>query len=168
MSNNNMEYEQGAPADEWVHPVKRRFLNRFLNPCLRPVAFASCYQGRCFANQQCSTAVSQWPCMQCTCTEYTVMESVPVFHYYISLQAKSIEWFIEGQDFSRLYELAPPPPPVRKLSTGDTKEDWEIERELADGKNEGGNGEGQEPNHNTARRPGPLKIIQYSLLAGYS
>ncbi len=29
---------------------------------------------------------------------------------------KSIEWFIEGQDFSPSYELAPPPPPAPLLS----------------------------------------------------
>jgi hypothetical protein len=53
--------------------------------------------------------------------------------------------------------LAPPPP---VLSTGaTTHRQTEKERQLADGTE----GRGKEPNHLTARKPDPLKIIQYSL-----
>jgi hypothetical protein len=49
-------------------------------------------------------------------------------------------------------------PPLPSVSwTGDT----EKERQLADGR--GGKGLGNKPNHTTARKPGPLQFIQYSL-----
>ncbi len=77
-----------------------------------------------------------------------------------------IEWFIEGQAFSRSSDLAPPPtpPPTSQLSvssTGDTPVDWE--RESSCWREGGGGGIGEEPNHTTARKPGPLQIIQDSL-----
>jgi len=54
--------------------------------------------------------------------------------------------------------MAPPhplPPFMSVSSTGDTQEDWR-KRKLADG--EGGRDIGEEPNHTTARKPGPLYI----------
>ncbi len=52
-------------------------------------------------------------------------------HYYTE-NPESMEWFLEGQAFSRSYDLAPSPPPAFPLSpsassTGDTQEDWERE-----------------------------------------
>jgi hypothetical protein len=62
--------------------------------------------------------------------------------------AESIEWFIEGQDFSRSYNLAPRPPPHPSFaisSTRGTHEDWE--RETSCWWKRGGKGVGEEPNH---------------------
>ncbi len=54
--------------------------------------------------------------------------------------------------------LAPPPPPFSLLSRRQarpaTLRKPEKERQLADGR--GGEGVGEEPNHTTARKPGPL------------
>ncbi len=44
--------------------------------------------------------------------------------------SESIEWFKEGQAFSRSYDLAPSTPlPLKsvRVATGDTQEDWERE-----------------------------------------
>ncbi len=72
--------------------------------------------------------------------------------------AENMEWFTEDQTFSPSYDLAPPTPllpPLRSVSsTGDTQEDWEREI-FADGRG-GKVGVGEEPNHTTARKPGPL------------
>ncbi len=84
---------------------------------------------------------------------------------------ESIEWFIEGQAFSGsgCMILAPRPtsplPFLSVSSTGDTQEDWEREtswcRETG---GRGGSSEGgKELNQTTARKPGPLEIIPYSL-----
>jgi hypothetical protein len=85
----------------------------------------------------------------------TSMETRPI--------PQSTEWFIEDQAYSASYDLTlshPLPPFPRHSTTGDTQEDWEIEttywRERRDGVRE-------EPNHTTARKPGNLFIIQYSL-----
>jgi hypothetical protein len=59
-----------------------------------------------------------------------------------------------------IWLLAHPAPLTNKL-------DWrhrERERQVADGRGEGGRGVGKEPNHMTARNPGPLSLIQYSLI----
>ncbi len=47
------------------------------------------------------------------------------------------------------------------------KQKTEKERQVADGR--GGMGRAtQDPNHNIARKPGPLYITQYSLVKGFS
>ncbi len=63
------------------------------------------------------------------------------------MEAESIERFIGGQAFSLSYDLAPAPPTpqdARPATQGMT----EINRQLANGR--------EEPNHTTARKPGPL------------
>ncbi len=78
----------------------------------------------------------------------------------IVVRADSIGLFIEDQASSRSYELVnwllPHLPSVS--STDDTQEDWE--RETTCWRRDGRRGE--EPNHTTARKPGPLLIIRYS------
>ncbi len=64
---------------------------------------------------------------------------------------ESIEGFIEDQAFSRLYDLAPPPLPSARQAT---HRKIEKEKHLANGRRRGGVGE--EPNHPSARKPGPL------------
>ncbi len=60
--------------------------------------------------------------------------------------------YIEGQAFLLSYDLAPRPPPLPSVScTADTKEGWERETP-ADGRGD----MGEEPNHTTAGKPGPL------------
>ncbi len=74
---------------------------------------------------------------------------------------ESIECFEEDDAFSWLYDLAPCPAPsppflISKLDRRHTerlrKEACWWQREV-----------GEEPDHTTAREPGPLEIIQYSL-----
>jgi hypothetical protein len=75
--------------------------------------------------------------------------------------SESNAWDIEDQAFSRSNYLAPPsplPPLPLVSSTGNTWEDWERETTFC------GKGVGDETNHTTARKSGPLEIIQYSLL----
>ncbi len=60
----------------------------------------------------------------------------------------------------RLLTHPHPPSPVSKLSLFLSLPVW-SQVELTDG---GGEGVGEEPNHATARKPGPLYIIQYSLV----
>ncbi len=65
----------------------------------------------------------------------------------------SIEWFIEDQAFSPSYDLAPPPPrplPPSSFSNLDRRHTGGLERESTC------SWEGVEPNHKTARKPGPL------------
>ncbi len=74
-------------------------------------------------------------------------------------EAETIRWFIEGQAFSSAYDLAPHSPLSRQYVVSDFL--------CAVGRREcvgGGEPNGKEPNHTTARKPGPLYIIQYSLL----
>ncbi len=76
------------------------------------------------------------------------------------------EWFLEDQAFSQSYDLAPHPPhfphPLPSVcSTGHTQEDRKRERQVTHGRR--GERVGEEPNHMTARKPGPLQMIQYSL-----
>ncbi len=58
---------------------------------------------------------------------------------------------IDDQDFSPLYDLAPPPPPALPNSKLGRRH-----KEFAEGMGGGGRGEGEEPNHTAARKPGPL------------
>jgi hypothetical protein len=60
--------------------------------------------------------------------------------------------------FRGLMVMAPltPPPPTVSTATGDTSEDGERETT----RQERGKGVDEEPNHTTARKFGPLKIIQ--------
>ncbi len=78
------------------------------------------------------------------------------------LVSESIECCIEGQAFPRSYDLAPRPPLPPSLSHHQagpaTHRKTEKERQVAD--SGGGEGVGEEPNHTTARKPGPLIIIQ--------
>jgi len=73
--------------------------------------------------------------------------------------SESIEALIEGQFFFQAVDSAPrPPSPISRQSAGPaTHRKTEKERQLADGR--GGKGVGVEPNHTTARKPGPLKIF---------
>jgi hypothetical protein len=70
------------------------------------------------------------------------------------VQAESIERFIDDHAFSPSYDLAPPPPPSTS-STGNTQEDRQLRNRenMLMGEEAGG---GKEPNHTTARKPGPL------------
>ncbi len=64
---------------------------------------------------------------------------------------ESIEWFIED----KAYDWPPPPlSPPSVSSPGHTQEDWETETTCS--REGGGGGLGEEPNHTTARKPGPL------------
>jgi hypothetical protein len=66
--------------------------------------------------------------------------------------------------FSWSYHLAPRPSPTplsRQSARPETQRKTEKERQLADGRR--GEGVGEEPNHTTARKPGSLGIIEYSL-----
>jgi hypothetical protein len=79
--------------------------------------------------------------------------------------SENIQPIIEAQAFLPLHDLAPPPPrsptsPVSKLYYAATHRKTEEERQLPDWRLEG---RGKEPNHTTARKSGPLYIIQYSL-----
>ncbi len=74
---------------------------------------------------------------------------------------ESTEWFIEGQASSPILLLVHPLPLSRQKGRPATHRKTEKERQLAHGR--GGKGVGEEPNHSTARKPGPLQIIQYSL-----
>jgi hypothetical protein len=64
----------------------------------------------------------------------------------------------------RSYDLAPPPPlppPLfRQLARPATHRKTEKERQLVGRRRD--RGVGEEPNLTTARKPGPLEIIQYS------
>jgi hypothetical protein len=76
-------------------------------------------------------------------------------------ETESIERFIEGQTLSLLYDSAPrsPPPPLFYQDVRPTThKKTEKERQLADGdgRGVGGKGMGVEPNHTTAKKPGPL------------
>ncbi len=55
-----------------------------------------------------------------------------------------------------------PPSPVSKLNRRHTEKS-DKKRQLAAGRGMG-KGVDEEPNHTTARKPGPLYIIQYSLV----
>ncbi len=70
---------------------------------------------------------------------------------------------MEDHAFLPSYNLAPPPPLLSVSYTGDTQEDLERETTCWPERGEGGGG-GANLNHTTARKPGPLKNIQYSLL----
>ncbi len=80
---------------------------------------------------------------------------------------KSIERFIEDQAFWPSYVIALPPP-LRPLPHS---RKYKLDRRHTGKLMEEGKGVGQEPKHTTARKPGPLYIIQYSLdcshLSGY-
>ncbi len=58
-------------------------------------------------------------------------------------------------------------PLISKLDRRHTERLRKEERQLADGRG-GGVGVGEEPNHTIGRKPGLLKIIQYSLGFFYS
>ncbi len=73
---------------------------------------------------------------------------------------------MEDQAFSRSYDptarLPPPPLPIaRQKAQQATHGKIGKEKQAADRK--GGKGVGEEPNHTTTRKPGPLYTIQYSL-----
>ncbi len=72
--------------------------------------------------------------------------------------SESVEWFIEDQAFSPSYYLPPPPhpPPVSKLDRRQTGRLRKRDNLLI---GEGGRGA------KSARKPGALKIIQYSLVS---
>jgi hypothetical protein len=74
--------------------------------------------------------------------------------------------FIKHQDFSPPYDLAPPPTPAvsrqQVVSLSKTSYVHVSQVEPTDGR--GREGVGEEPNHTTSRKPGPLLIVQYSLL----
>ncbi len=73
----------------------------------------------------------------------------------VYMKSESIEWFIKSQAFSRSYDLVPRPLTLTSVSsTGDTQED--REREAVCRWEVGGRGVGEEPNHTTARKLGPL------------
>jgi hypothetical protein len=55
--------------------------------------------------------------------------------------------------------VSPPPPPVSKLALSV----FQSPVELTD--RNGGEGVGEEPNHIPARTPGPLLLIQYSMVS---
>ncbi len=83
---------------------------------------------------------------------------------YVShwVTAESNERFIEGQAFSQSYNLAPtpPPPPVPSVSDRRHKGRLRKRNNLLRGT---GEGVGEESNHTTAKKPGPVKMIQYFL-----
>jgi hypothetical protein len=72
---------------------------------------------------------------------------------------ESVEWFVEGQAFSRSYDFAPGPPlpPFRQFSTGDTEEDWERATSCWRG------GRGRWAKSRIIRPQESLGINQYSL-----
>ncbi len=85
---------------------------------------------------------------------------------YLECWAESIKWFVQDQAFSRWFDLANPPPPPPPPPSASClfflvflcdagRAYWR----------EGGRRRGveEEPNSITARNPGPLQIIKYSL-----
>jgi hypothetical protein len=77
---------------------------------------------------------------------------------------ENIEWFIEGQAFSRSYDLAPrpPPPPLPSTSsTGETQENWERETTCWRER-----GEGVDVTRSRIRRPQDRSSINHSILPG--
>ena len=79
--------------------------------------------------------------------------------------AENIKLFIEVQDFLPSYDLViwlipHPLPRSHQQSRPATHRKTEEERQYAGRRVEL---VGEEPNHTTARKPGSLKIIQYSL-----
>ncbi len=86
------------------------------------------------------------------CIVYTVHR---FSNLHISLAVESTERFTEGQATSLSYDSATRPSPLPSVSsTGDTQKDFERETIYWREK-----GAGEEPNHMTARKPGPLLII---------
>ncbi len=82
---------------------------------------------------------------------------------------ESIEWFLEAQAFFRSRDSAPrpsspPPSPVNKLSLFLNLPVSRRSSLLT----RGGEGVGEEPNYTTARKPGSLLRIQYSLVSSIS
>jgi hypothetical protein len=71
--------------------------------------------------------------------------------------SQTIDGFIEGQAFPRSYDLAPRPAPptfpVTKLDQRHTGRLRKKDKSLTGG---GGSGVGEDPNHTTTRKPGPL------------
>ncbi len=68
-------------------------------------------------------------------------------------ESESIEWFIEDQAFSPSYDLAPPPLSRQKVVSL-AQSSCVSPVEMNDGRRE--EGVGEEPNHTTVRKPGPL------------
>jgi hypothetical protein len=74
-------------------------------------------------------------------------------------------YFIEGLAFSPSYDLAPSPPPFtlsRQHAVSLLQSSCVLPVRLTDGER-GREGVGEEPNHTTARKPGPL--LNHSLLS---
>ncbi len=94
-----------------------------------------------------------------------------VYLVEILVRPVSVEGIIDDHALSRSYDLgfgfiatlSRPPPhplPVSKLNRRHTGSLRKRDNLLP---GEGKKGVGKEPNHTTARKPGPLRIIQYSL-----
>ncbi len=79
------------------------------------------------------------------------------------LQSESIEWFLEDQAFSLSYDLAPHQPLPLYRQQVFSFLGLTVCRRSSSRTGSGTEGVGKEPNHTTARKPGPLEIIQYSL-----
>ncbi len=85
--------------------------------------------------------------------------------FVVAFLADSTEWFIEDQALFVWFRSLPPPPPLLLASFLS----FSVFLCVAHGAYwwEGGKWVGEEPNHTTARKPGPGWIIQYSLHFGY-
>ncbi len=69
------------------------------------------------------------------------------------------------QDYSLSYDLAPLPPPPSSVCKLDRRYKGRQRKKYNVLTGDGGWGE--EPNHTTEKNPGPLSIIQYSLVVSY-
>ncbi len=80
----------------------------------------------------------------------------------VSSPPESTEWFTEFQAFLLSYDSAPRPPlyPLSRQQVVSLSQPSCVSPVEFTG---GGDGVGEEPNHTTARKPGPLHIIQYVL-----
>ncbi len=83
-----------------------------------------------------------------------------------SCARENIERFIEGQAFSRSYDLAPPSPPPSPVSMLDRRNTGRLRDNLHNG--EGGRGLGEEPDHTVAllckKKPGYVSLWAKVLL----
>jgi hypothetical protein len=89
---------------------------------------------------------------------------------FVFFEPESIEWLIEAQAFLRSDDSAPHPTPFRPLPA-ESCLSFSVFQCVAgkrEERGERGEGVGEELNHTTARKPGPLSIIQNSLLRNKS